>query len=60
VKTRRLISDERLGFCHDCHNRARLEITFAHRTSIRLCDRCAHFLTNDLLAVTKPKTPTGK
>ena len=60
MKTRRLIPDERLGFCHDCHNRAHIEVTFAHREPIRLCDCCARFLTQDLLAAIKPKIPAGK
>jgi hypothetical protein len=64
MKTRRLVHDERLGFCHDCHNRARIEITFSHRTSIRLCDRCAGFLIENVAAVcndknAKTKAPVG-
>jgi hypothetical protein len=38
MKTRRLNSGLK-GLCHDCDDRARFEVTFAHRTEIRLCDR---------------------
>jgi hypothetical protein len=64
MKTRRLILDERRGFCHDCHNRARIEVTFAHRTEIRLCDRCGRFLVENVAAVISPprngKNDNGK
>jgi hypothetical protein len=67
MKVRRLSPTETLGYCHDCHNRAHLEVTFAHRPPIRLCDRCARFLINDLSALikrndkngTKSKPPAG-
>jgi len=36
------------------------KFSFAHRTAIRLCDRCAPFLTQDILTTTKPKIPAGK
>jgi ribosomal protein S27E len=54
MKTRRLSKTETLGYCHDCHNRAHLEITFAHRDPIRLCDRCGRFLLQNITEVVKP------
>ena len=53
---------ETLGYCHDCHNRARLEVTFSHRPPIRLCDRCGGFLAGKISGVilrngTKIKPP---
>jgi len=51
MKARRLSSDERHGFCHDCHNTAKIEISFSHRQPIRLCDRCSRFLVENVSAV---------
>ena len=51
MKARRLDPGETLGYCHDCHNRARIEVTFAHRPAIRLCDRCAGFLITNVANV---------
>jgi hypothetical protein len=53
MKARRLTAGETLGYCHDCHNRARIEVTFAHRPPIRLCDRCAGFLIKEISNVRK-------
>jgi hypothetical protein len=37
------------GFCHDCHNTARWEITFGPRRGpLKLCDRCAGYLVGFL------------
>jgi hypothetical protein len=41
MKVRRLSTNETLGYCHDCHNRAHLEVTFAHRPPID-CANVAH------------------
>ena len=54
MKARRLTASETLGYCHDCHNRAHIEVTFAHRAPIRLCDRCGRFLLVNVSAVVKP------
>jgi hypothetical protein len=53
LKARRLTASETLGYCQDCHNRARIEVTFAHRQPIRLCDRCAGFLVKEISSVKK-------
>jgi ribosomal protein S27E len=54
MKTRRLDKSEGpLGYCHDCHNRAHIEVTFAHRQPIRLCDRCAGILIKEISSVKK-------
>lgn len=50
---RRISKTSTLGYCHDCHNRAHLEVTFAHRQSIRLCDRCGDFLIENVSQVIK-------
>jgi hypothetical protein len=55
MKARRITSAEIRGYCHDCHNRAHLEVTFTHRPAIRLCDRCTDFLIVDLSAVVKKR-----
>ncbi|HKD45105.1 MAG TPA: hypothetical protein VKD24_05565 [Candidatus Angelobacter sp.] len=63
MKARRIPSTETLGYCHDCHNRARIEVTFAHRPTIRLCKRCAGFLIENVSTVMKNgngvKKPNG-
>ena len=61
MKIRRIAPPEVRGYCHDCHSRAQLEITFAHRMPIRLCDRCAGFLIADVAAAVKQKSskPAG-
>jgi hypothetical protein len=52
MKARRLNPDERHGYCHACHNSARIEITLSERRpALRLCDRCARFLIVDIAAV---------
>jgi hypothetical protein len=53
MKIRRIPNTETLGYCHDCHNRAHLEVTFAHRDPIRLCDRCGCFLIANVSGVVK-------
>jgi len=54
MKARRLVkSDESLGYCQDCHNRAKIEIVFAHRQPLRLCDRCAGILIKEASSVRK-------
>jgi hypothetical protein len=55
MKIHHIPNTEVFGYCHDCHNRAHLEVTFAHRPSIRLCDRCAGFLVTDVSAVIKKR-----
>jgi len=67
MKARRIPPTETSGYCHDCHNRARLEVTFSHRAPIRLCDRCGRFLIANVGEVvkrngnnkTKKQTPVG-
>ena len=46
MKVRRLDPlKENPGYCHDCHNRAALEITFkAARPPLRLCRHDARYL----------------
>ena len=53
MKVRHIPNTESLGYCHDCHNRARIEVTFAHRVPIRLCDRCGGFLAENVSGVIK-------
>jgi hypothetical protein len=48
MKIHRIPTTETLGYCHDCHNRARIEVTFAHRAPIRLCERCGGFLAENV------------
>jgi hypothetical protein len=62
MKIHSIPKTETLGYCHDCHNRARLEVTFSHRPPIRLCDRCGGFLAENVSGVimrngTKIKPP---
>ena len=62
MKIRRIPNTETLGYCRDCHNRARLEVTFSHRPPIRLCDRSGGFLAENVSGVimrngTKIKLP---
>jgi len=59
MKVRRILATETRGYCHDCHNRAHLEVTFSHRPVIRLCDRCARFLMADIAAVVKRNGKNG-
>lgn len=58
MKARRISSTETLGYCHDCHNRAKIVVSFAHRDPIRLCDRCGTFLIINVGEVIKK--PNGK
>ena len=51
MKVRRVPKIETLGYCHDCHNRSRIVVTFAHRPPIRLCDRCGGFLIENVSQV---------
>ena len=55
MKTRRIPRYEVRAYCHDCHNRAALEVNFAHRQSIGLCERCARFLVAQVTEVLIPK-----
>lgn len=50
---RRIPKTETLGYCHDCHNRSRIVITFAHCPPIRLCDSCGSFLIANVSQVIK-------
>jgi hypothetical protein len=53
MKIRRIPKDEpNRGFCHDCHNRAELEITLGgrHRPPLRLCLRDARHMGQVVLA----------
>jgi len=63
MKVRKLETHEVRGPCHDCHNRARLEISFSHRVPIRLCIRCAGFMAVDvqdeIIFVKSGKRPEG-
>lgn len=58
MKARRLLG-EVLGYCHDCHNRARFEVAFSHRVPIRLCDRCGRFLIENVAQVIKRNGKNG-
>jgi hypothetical protein len=61
LKAQRIPTTEVRGFCHDCHNTARVEVTFSHRAPIRLCDRCATILIIDVGEVAIARVPkTGK
>jgi len=53
MKARRIPATETSGYCHDCHNRARIEVSFAHRQPIRLCDRCWRFVIADVAPLIK-------
>jgi len=59
MKARRLASTESLGYCHDCHNRAKIIVSFAHRDPIRLCDRCGRFLIMNVGEVIKRNGKNG-
>jgi hypothetical protein len=70
MKIRHIPKSEALGYCHGCHNRAVVELTFSSlRPSLRLCERCdARHLIKNLSAQlnngngceNKPKyTPLG-
>ena len=50
MKVRRLDKvTEPLGYCHDCHNRAVVEVTFgAGRPALRLCGRDGRYLIKHL------------
>jgi formate-dependent nitrite reductase cytochrome c552 subunit len=52
MKIRRLDkSVELVGYCHDCHNRAAIEISFkAGRPSIYLCTRDARYMIKHVAA----------
>ena len=39
------------GYCHDCHNRAAIEVTFAHRQPIHLCERDARYLIKHVTTI---------
>jgi hypothetical protein len=60
MKTRRIEKPETRGYCHDCHNRAALEVTFAHRDPIRLCARCAGFMIEQVSEVARAIKRNGK
>jgi len=60
MKARRLGPTDTLGYCHDCHNRARIMVSFAHRDPIRLCDRCGRFLIVNIGEVIKRNGKNGK
>jgi hypothetical protein len=53
MKIHRISNTETLSYCHDCHNRARIEVSFAHRVPIRLCDRCGGLLAENVSGVIK-------
>jgi hypothetical protein len=55
MNTRRIPRWEVRAYCHDCHNRAALEVNFAHRQSIGLCERCARSLVAQVTEVLIPK-----
>jgi len=45
MRVRRIPDTETYGYCNDCHNRARVELTVSRGArTIRLCDRCAGFV----------------
>jgi hypothetical protein len=51
MKVRRILKTETLGYCHGCHNRAALELTFSSlRPPLRLCERDARHLIKQLTA----------
>ena len=57
MRMRPIPKTETRGFCHDCHNRAHVEISFSHRVPIRLCCRYERFL---IMNVTEGIKPNGK
>jgi hypothetical protein len=51
MKIRRIPKEENVGFCHDCHNRAQLEVTFgSKRSSLRLSMRHGRYLGGVILS----------
>jgi hypothetical protein len=52
MKIRHIPKSEALGYCHGCHNRAVVELTFSSlRLPLRLCERCdARHLIKNLTA----------
>lgn len=49
MQVRRLDNSGPLGYCHDCHRRAAVEVTFgAGRPPLRLCARDVKYLVKHL------------
>jgi len=57
LRFRRIPTTETRGFCHDCHNTARVEILLSHRAPIRLCDRCGSLFIFNLGEIIIPRLP---
>jgi hypothetical protein len=51
LKIRRIPKEEQAGFCHSCHNRAELEVSFSEkRPLLRLCHRDGRYMAGVILS----------